>query len=154
MKLVVDAPINSLSFGNVSVNLLREMYKKQMDIALFPTGGQADLEAFDKIDKNFVDWLQKSTDNRFNKINKDVPTFKLWHINGSEKRITPKQYLYTFYELDSPTEVNAPIEACCAIPIVSNFFTLALAIVFNFFTLALVMPLIFLTDILTMLQSC
>ena len=68
MKLVVEAPINSLSFGNVSVNLLREMYKKQMDIALFPTGGQADLEAFDKIDKNFVDWLQKSTDNRFNKI--------------------------------------------------------------------------------------
>ena len=54
MKLVVDAPINSLSFGNVSVNLLREMYKKQMDIALFPMGEQADLEAFDKIDKDFL----------------------------------------------------------------------------------------------------
>ena len=51
MKLVVEAPINSLSFGNVSVNFLREMYKKQMDIALFPIGEQASLDAFDKIDK-------------------------------------------------------------------------------------------------------
>ena len=109
MKLAVEVPVNSLSFGNVSVNLLREMYKKQMDIALFPIGGQADLDAFDKIDKNFVEWLQKSTDNRFTKLDKDIPTFKLWHINGAEKRITSKQYLYTFYELDSPTEVEKSI---------------------------------------------
>jgi len=109
MKLVVDAPINSLSFGNVSVNLLREMYKKQMDIALFPVGEQADLEAYDKIDKDFVAWLQDATDKRFSKIDQDTPSFKLWHINGAERRITPRQYLYTFYELDSPTEVEKSI---------------------------------------------
>jgi len=109
MKLVVDAPINSLSFGNVSVNLLREMYKKQMDIALFPMGEQADLEAFDKIDKDFVAWLQNATDKRFKDIDKETPTFKLWHINGAERRITQKQYLYTFYELDSPTEAEKSI---------------------------------------------
>ena len=97
MKLVVEAPINSLSFGNVSINLLREMYKKQMDIALFPIGEQASLDAFDKIDKKFLEWLQAATDNRFEKAVKDTPTFKLWHINGAEKRVTPKQYLYTFY---------------------------------------------------------
>ena len=61
MKLAVDAPINSLSFGNVSINLLREMYKKQMDIALFPVGEQADLEAFDRLDKDFVNWLFTAT---------------------------------------------------------------------------------------------
>ena len=109
MKLVVDAPINSLSFGNVSVNLLREMYKKQMDIALFPVGEQADLEAFDKIDKDFVEWLQDATDKRFSRIDQDTPSFKLWHINGAERRITPRQYLYTFYELDSPTETEKSI---------------------------------------------
>ena len=109
MKLVVDAPINSLSFGNVSINLLREMYKKQMDIALFPVGEQADLEAFDNLHKDFVKWLQSAIDNRFSKIDRDTPTFKLWHINGSERRVTPRQYLYTFYELDSPTEVEKSI---------------------------------------------
>jgi hypothetical protein len=109
MKLVVEAPINSLSFGNVSVNLLREMYKKQIDIALFPVGEQADLDAFDKLDKEFVKWLQKSIDSRYSILKSDLPTLKIWHINGSEKRITEKQYLYTFYELDSPTEVEKSI---------------------------------------------
>ena len=109
MKLVVDAPINSLSFGNVSINLLREMYKKQMDIALFPVGEQADLDAFNKLDKEFVSWMQESINKRFNKIDREIPTFKLWHINGAERRITPNQYLYTFYELDSPTEVEKSI---------------------------------------------
>ena len=106
MKLIVEAPINSLSFGNVSVNFLREMYKKQMDIALFPIGEQADLEAFNKLDKDFVKWLQSTIDQRFTKLNREIPTLKLWHINGSERRTTARQYLYTFYELDSPTEVE------------------------------------------------
>ena len=109
MKLVVDVPLNSLSFGNVSLNLLREMYKKEIDVALFPTGGQVDIEAFDKLDKKFVDWLQKSIDTRFEKLDKETPTLKLWHINGAENRITPRQYLFTFYELDAPTETEKTI---------------------------------------------
>ena len=36
-------------------------------------------------------------------MNKDVPTLKMWHIINGEQRITRAQYLYTFYELDSPT---------------------------------------------------
>ena len=77
MKLVVDVPLNSLSFGNVSLNLLREMYKKEIDVSLFPTGGQVDIEAFDKLDKKFVDWLQKSIDTRFERLDKETPTLKL-----------------------------------------------------------------------------
>ena len=80
-----------------------------MDIALFPIGEQADLEAFDGLDKDFVKWLQDATDKRFNKVDQDTPSFKLWHINGAERRITPRQYLYTFYELDSPTETEKSI---------------------------------------------
>ena len=47
MKLIFDAPINNLSFGNVGVNLLRELYKKNAKISLFPKG-PTDLTAFDK----------------------------------------------------------------------------------------------------------
>ena len=32
MSLVFEAPINNLSFGNVSINLLRELYKKKIEI--------------------------------------------------------------------------------------------------------------------------
>ena len=34
MRLLVNAPINGLSFGNVSVNILRELFKKNIDHAL------------------------------------------------------------------------------------------------------------------------
>jgi len=30
MKLIFEAPINSLSFGNVAINLLREMWRKTL----------------------------------------------------------------------------------------------------------------------------
>ena len=38
----------------------------------------------------------------------DIPCLKLWHLNGSQKRIGANQFLYSFYELDEPTdsEVN------------------------------------------------
>ena len=32
MKLVLEAPLNSLSFGNVAFNLIRELHKKGVDL--------------------------------------------------------------------------------------------------------------------------
>lgn len=108
MKLIVEAPINQLSFGNVTYNLLRQLWRKGVDVMLFPLGGNANFESFDKIDKNFGAWLQDSAKNATNKIEPDIPTLKLWHLNGSQSRIGSKQFLYTFYELDQPTpeEIN------------------------------------------------
>ncbi len=108
MKLIVEAPINQLSFGNVTYNLLRQLWRKGVDVMWFPLGGNANFESFDKIDKNFGAWLQDSAKNATNKIEPDIPTLKLWHLNGSQSRIGSKQFLYTFYELDQPTpeEIN------------------------------------------------
>jgi len=33
----------------------------------------------------------------------------VWHINGSERTLGQNQYLYTFYEVDSPTEEEVSI---------------------------------------------
>ena len=52
-KLVFKCPINNLSFGNVSVNLLREMHKAQMEVSVFPIGENIDLSAFDKLSEDF-----------------------------------------------------------------------------------------------------
>ena len=35
-KLNFNGPINGLSLGNVSVNFLREIKKRDMDLSLFP----------------------------------------------------------------------------------------------------------------------
>ncbi len=104
MDLIADIPINSLSFGNVSYNILRQFWRKGVNVNLFPHGEKADINAFDKIDKEFLEWIKESASTATLKVKKDLPSFKLWHLNGSHNRIGPKQALYTFYELDQPTE--------------------------------------------------
>ena len=104
MQLIVEAPVNRLSFGNVTYNILRQLWRKGVDVIWFPLGGNADFSAFDKVDKDFIQWLQASANSSNKKIKKNIPTFKLWHLNGSHQRCTKNQILYTFYELDEPTE--------------------------------------------------
>jgi hypothetical protein len=108
MSLIVDLPLNNLSFGNVSYNVLRELYRKKIKICLF-TKSEMELSAFDKIDKEFEKWIKNSFEYRYHNLNKDFPTLNLWHINGAEKRISKKQHLLSFYELDSPTYVEKQI---------------------------------------------
>jgi len=106
MQLIVETPMNSLSFGNVSYNILRQLWRKGIDVMWFPIGGNPDFQSFNKIDKEFGSWLQDSVQNANQKIKPDIPCFKLWHLNGSQARIGQKQALYTFYELDEPTEAE------------------------------------------------
>ena len=108
-SLHFDGPINPLSLGNVSYNFLRELYNKNIDTAIFPVGNQANFEAYDKINSEFLEWIKQNAFNRYKKLNKEIPVLKNWHISGSELRVAPKQYLYTFYEVDSPTEEEVSI---------------------------------------------
>tara|TARA_Y100000004_G_scaffold69542_1_gene78016 strand:- start:522 stop:1637 length:1116 start_codon:yes stop_codon:yes gene_type:complete len=118
MSLIFEAPINNLSFGNVSVNLLRQMYKSKVETCFFPKLGgtmatdndlRANLTAFDKLDEDFIKWIEDSIKYKFHNMRKDMPSLHLWHINGAEKRISPKQFLFTFFELDQPTFVEKKI---------------------------------------------
>jgi hypothetical protein len=104
-ELIVKCPINSVSFGNVSLNLMREFFKKKIRVGHFPIG-TPDASTYDKLSPELKEWLQESLDNRFKMLDRDIPTLQLWHLNGSENRITPKQYLLTFYELNSPTLIE------------------------------------------------
>ena len=106
MKLLVNAPINALSFGNVSVNILRELFKKNIDLIFFPIGDKAEMDAYDKIEPDFVKYLQAATNNRYSKISKDVPSLKLWHIFGSETRYSKNQSLFTFHEVSEVTNIE------------------------------------------------
>jgi hypothetical protein len=108
MNLIFDAPINNLSFGNVAINLLRELYKNKSKVTLF-CKTEPDFEAFDRLDPEFKAWVENSYNYRYHNLDKNLPTLNLWHLNGSEKRISPRQYLLTFYELDSPTFVEKKI---------------------------------------------
>lgn len=107
-KLNFDAPFNSLSLGNVSLNFLRELKKKNIDLNIFPTGN-LDFSAFDKLSKEDQDYINENADKAMSRLDRSTPTLKVWHINGSEKKIGDNQFLYTFYEVDSPTEEEVSI---------------------------------------------
>ena len=106
MRLLVNSPINGLSFGNVSVNILRELFKKNIDLVFFPIGDKAEMDAYDKIDPDFVKYLQAATNDRYSKISKDIPSLKLWHIFGSETRYSKNQSLFTFHEVSEVTNIE------------------------------------------------
>jgi len=106
MRLLVNAPINALSFGNVSVNILRELFKKNIDLIFFPIGEKAEMDAYDKIEPDFVKYLQAATNNRYSKISKDIPSLKLWHLFGSETRYSKNQSLFTFHEVSEVTAIE------------------------------------------------
>jgi hypothetical protein len=102
-KLNFEAPINNLSLGNVSVNFLRVLKEKDLQLNLYPIGDKGEFEAYDKIGDDFKTWISNAASSRLKNLTKDTPSLKIWHINGSE-RVLPNQYLYTFYEVDSPTQ--------------------------------------------------
>lgn len=101
-NLILKAPLNPLSFGNVSFNLLKEIYKKGINLSFFPIG-KIDTSSFEMNDEGFNEFLKESINDRFKKLDKNHTTLQMWHLNGAENRISKKQILFTFYELDKPT---------------------------------------------------
>lgn len=106
-SLIVEAPLNPLSFGNVSINILKEFHRLNFDIGLFPIGN-VDISSF-KISQDFKDYLQKAIDNRYLPLSQKAPSLKLWHLNGGEDRKSFSQNLFTFYECSEPTEMEVAI---------------------------------------------
>ena len=108
MSLTVNVPINPVSFGQISTLFLRELHKRNQNVNIFPIGNNIDLSTQSNIDQSFVDWIQSSINKSYSKHNRNDPSFKLWHLNGSLESYSNKQVLLSFYELDSPTkeEVN------------------------------------------------
>lgn len=107
MDLIVEAPLNSLSFGNVAYNFLREMHKRNMNIAYFPIG-EPDLNSFTP-SHEFMGWISNALGNRYNALDKNLKTLKFWHLNGSDALRSREQYLLTFYECNQPTQIEKSI---------------------------------------------
>lgn len=103
-KIVVKAPFNSLSFGQVAFNLAKAIYRSDRDAveAILPIGNTVDLSAY-KVDREFASWMSQKMNSPFSRITRDMPTLQLWHLQGSQDKPTDNSYLYTFHELDNAT---------------------------------------------------
>ncbi len=107
MSLIFEAGLSQLSFGQVSYNILRECQKRNLDIGFFPIGGIS-LDCFQP-KKEFVDYLQEAINRRYDLLKREMPSYKLWHLQGSDNLRTPNQTLLTFYECSEPTSYEKTI---------------------------------------------
>ena len=106
-RLIVSAPINTLSLGQFSFNVLRELYKRKTQVCLFPKGN-VDLSAY-KVDPQFGAWIERAVNDRLKKFDRNVPTLHLWHLNGAEFKSSDHQYTFTFHETNAPTDAEVNI---------------------------------------------
>ena len=112
MMKIFNLPINSTSFGNISISILHELYKRDPDGAyLINNIGAPSLDSFDQLRGNeeFITWLNKSGRDFLERYSRKFPTFKLWHINGSDSCVSKKQILNTFHETDTLTNTEKNI---------------------------------------------
>lgn len=107
-NLTLDLPINNLSFGNVSIGILRQFYLRGLYPNVFPLGGHIDLNA-QVPDEEFNRWLNNCISRSNKNHSRKDPSVKLWHINGaSQTYSSTSSRLITFHETDQLTdnEVN------------------------------------------------
>jgi hypothetical protein len=105
MSLSLNLPLNSVSFGQISSLIVRELFRSKEDINLIPVGN-VDLSAQQEINKEFADYIQSAINSSLEKHNRKNKIFKLWHLNGSFESFSDNQTLLSFYELDQPTQVE------------------------------------------------
>lgn len=85
---------------------MRGFHKRNLEPCVFPIG-QPDLSSQGN-DKNFLDYVSKCTSKAAKEHRRDIPSFKLWHLNGGLDSFSHVHNFLTFYELDqpTPTELN------------------------------------------------
>lgn len=97
----LNVPVNSVSFGQVSTGLLRDLCKRKKNV-LFRSIGAVDLST-QKSDSDFKEWLDEASSRFEIEHSRKNKIFKLWHLNGSVESLSERQVLLSFYELDRPT---------------------------------------------------
>jgi hypothetical protein len=106
--MILEGPINNLSLGNVTFNIARELSRRDelKSMCLPQCVNQISFQSFDRADEN----LKREIINKIQNFNKEVivddVALKIWHINGCERRVAKKQILFSFYEVDMPTETE------------------------------------------------
>lgn len=107
-KLTLQLPINNLSFGFCSYNILKKLYRREIKVNLF-AGGDINLEAYDKTEEGFFNYIKECSSRMEKDFSRNDKGFRLWHIRGAESNILRENNLFTFHELDALTETEVNI---------------------------------------------
>jgi len=98
-KLNVNCPINSTGYGITSQNITKELYKKNIDISLFPIG--QGIEVNSEEDKTTI----KTLIDRSNTFDYGAACLKIWHQYDLASKIGHGHYYtFPFFEVDKLTD--------------------------------------------------
>lgn len=106
-NFALNLPVNSVSFGNVSIAILREVFNRGLLPNVFPIGN-VDVST-QKPDNEFIQKLGAAINKAQDAHSRNDAVLRLWHIQGSLESYSRRDNrLITFFELDSltPTETN------------------------------------------------
>jgi glycosyltransferase involved in cell wall biosynthesis len=101
MRVNINCPVNPVSFGNVSFNLISELLNKNIDLSYFPIGN-VNLNSFDLTEKQ-KDFFSSEFIN-LNNYSRHNVSIKLWHISGLLENFSDKRVAITFHETSKLTE--------------------------------------------------
>ena len=105
MNIPLNLVINQLSFGQVSTCILKELYSRKSDVLLSLISDKMDFSSEDSdAEEGFLKWIEQARSDFLKKHDRNNKIFKLWHLNGSMESLSKEQVLFSFYELDDPTE--------------------------------------------------
>lgn len=120
MKINFNAPINTVSFGNVSYNFLKCLIDKKVEMSYFPIG-QVNASAFE-VSEPIHNFLSSDYKN-LNSFDRNDVTLKLWHINGLLESYTNKRVAMTFHETSEVTNTEKNILNSLDATIVTSSYT-------------------------------
>lgn len=107
MEFSLHLGINRTSLGQVSINLLKEIYKRGYEPCIFNIG-DIDLTTHKK-DEDFNKWLTNCIQKSLSSHKRDIPIFKNWHLSGGLESFSKDQCLFTYLETDRATETELNI---------------------------------------------
>ena len=120
----LNLPLNTVSFGQVSTLILRELYKRDSNkvLPIFPMGGTIDFSS-QEVNQEFMEWVTRGVDQSHAIHSSQNPCFKLWHLNGGLESPSRSLNLLTFYELDEPTKHEINVVKNCDKVLFTNKYT-------------------------------
>lgn len=103
----VELPLNITSLGQISLNILVELFNRGLTPNVFIIG-QPDF-SFSQVPESFPNWLSMCQRKANRKFSREQTLIKLWHINGSQSRLTDHGVLWTVHETDTISDSEANI---------------------------------------------
>ena len=107
MTFSIELPLNQTGLGSVGMGIAVELFHRGLTPNIFiignPDFGYANLP------EGFPQWFNYFAGKALASYKRSEPSIKIWHINGSQARLSDNATIYTVHEVDGITDTEKNI---------------------------------------------